>query len=207
MAPEPASVVNRVDGDVHGLVVQAGRFEQHFHSGRPSGERVRSAYQAQDIAPDRLLGREAELNELVAFCAAEQSYAWWQADPWAGKSALMAWFVLHPPPGVDVASFFVTARLAGQSDRDACATALIEQLAALAGESAEALLVAGAQRGTLLRLLEDAASRAREAGPPAGVSGRPQSVTTAPAFPTSLKIHVPSEPPSPITHYPLSTTS
>lgn len=130
------------------------------------GERVRNAYQAQvrDIAPDQLLDREAELDELVAFCAADQPYAWWQAGPWAGKSALMAWLVLHPPAGVDVVSFFVTARLANQSDRDACATALIQQLAALCGESPDALLHAGAQRGTLLRLLDDAASRAREAG-------------------------------------------
>ncbi len=130
------------------------------------GERVRTAYQAQvrDIAPDQLLDRDAELDELVGFCAGDQPYAWWQAGPWAGKSALMSWFVLHPPAGVDVVSFFVTARLAGQSDSDACTHALIEQLAALVGESPAGLLTAGARRGTMLRLLEDAASRAREAG-------------------------------------------
>jgi hypothetical protein len=76
----------------------------------------------------------------------------------------MAWFVLHPPAGVDVVSFFVTARLVGQSDSDACTDALIEQLAALVGESPASLLMAGARRGTMLRLLEDAASRSREAG-------------------------------------------
>jgi hypothetical protein len=101
---------------------------------------------------------------LVGFCAGDQPYAWWQAGPWAGKSALMAWFVLHPPAGVDVVSFFITARLAGQSDSDACTDALIEQLAALVGESPAGLLTAGARRGAMLRLLEDAASRAREAG-------------------------------------------
>ncbi|MDQ4020706.1 MAG: serine protease, partial [Actinomycetota bacterium] len=69
-----------------------------------AGERVTTAYQMQvrDIAPDRLLDRNAELDELVGFCAGDQSYTWWQAGPWAGKSALMAWFVLHPPAGVDV---------------------------------------------------------------------------------------------------------
>ena len=130
------------------------------------GERVRTAYQAQvrDIAPDNLLDRDAELDELVGFCAGARPYAWWQAGPWAGKSALMAWFVLHPPAGVDVVSFFVTARLAGQSDSDACTDALIEQLAALVGESPAGLLTAGARRGTMLRLLEDAAGRGREAG-------------------------------------------
>ncbi|MGH3708777.1 MAG: trypsin-like peptidase domain-containing protein [Pseudonocardiaceae bacterium] len=131
-----------------------------------TGEQVTTAYQAQvrDIAPDRLLDREEELDELVGFCAGDQPYAWWQAGPWAGKSALMAWFVLHPPAGVDVVSFFVTARLAGQSDSDACTDALIEQLAALLGESPATLLTTKARRGIMLRLLEDAASRAREAG-------------------------------------------
>ena len=76
----------------------------------------------------------------------------------------MSWFVLHPPAGVDVVSFFVTARLAGQSDSDACTDALIEQLAALVGESPAGLLTAGARRGTMLQLLEDAAGRGREAG-------------------------------------------
>ncbi|MDQ2790104.1 MAG: hypothetical protein M3Y73_10440, partial [Actinomycetota bacterium] len=131
-----------------------------------TGEWVTSAYQAQvrDIAPDQLLDREKELAELVGFCAGDQPYAWWQAGPWAGKSALMAWFVLHPPAGVDVVSFFVTARLVGQSDSNACIDALIEQLAALVGESPAGLLTPGARRGTLLRLLDDAASRSREAG-------------------------------------------
>lgn len=131
-----------------------------------AGERITTAYQAQvrDIAPDQLLDREQELDELVGFCAGDQPYVWWQAGPWAGKSALMAWFVLHPPAGVDVVSFFVTARLAGQSDSDACTTALIEQLAALLGESPASLLTTVARRGTMLRLLEDAASRSQEAG-------------------------------------------
>ncbi len=131
-----------------------------------AGDRVRTAYLAQvrDIAPERLLDRGAELDELVGFCAGDLPCAWWQAGPWAGKSALMSWFVLHPPAGVDVVSFFVTARLAGQSDSGACTAALIEQLAALVHEPAAHLLTAGAQRGAMLQLLADAASRSREAG-------------------------------------------
>ncbi|MGH3804427.1 MAG: hypothetical protein ACRDTD_30670, partial [Pseudonocardiaceae bacterium] len=42
--------------------------------------------------------------------------------------------------------------------------ALIEQLAALLGVSPAGLLTVGARRGTMLRLLEDAASRSKEAG-------------------------------------------
>jgi hypothetical protein len=51
-----------------------------------------TAYQAQlaDIAPDRLYDRDDELDELVGFCAGEWPYGWWQAGPWAGKSALLS---------------------------------------------------------------------------------------------------------------------
>lgn len=127
---------------------------------------VIAAYRAQarDIAPDVLLDRDTELDELVRFCAGDRPYAWWQAGPWAGKSALLAWFVSHPPAGVDVVSFFVTARLDGQSDSNACTAALIEQLAALAHEPPASVLTAGAQRGVLLQLLEDAAGRSWEGG-------------------------------------------
>ncbi len=131
-----------------------------------TGEWLTNAYQVQvrEIAPDELLDREEELGELVRFCAGDRPYAWWQAGPWAGKSVLMSWFVLHPPAGVDVVSFFVTARLAGQSDSDACTDALIEQLAALLGESPASVLTVGARWGTLLKLLANAASRSREVG-------------------------------------------
>ena len=61
----------------------------------------RSAYLAQvrQIAPPELVGRDAELEELARFCVDEQAgaYMWWQAGPWAGKSALLSTFVLHPP--------------------------------------------------------------------------------------------------------------
>lgn len=33
-----------------------------------------------------------------------------------GEPALLLWFALHPPAGVDVVSFFITSRFAGQSD-------------------------------------------------------------------------------------------
>jgi hypothetical protein len=46
----------------------------------------------------------------------------------------MSWFVLHPPPGVRVVSFFVTARRPGQADRAAFADNVLEQLLAVPGE-------------------------------------------------------------------------
>ena len=91
---------------------------------------ARSAYlqQVRRIAPPDppgLVGREAELAELARFCLEPDlgSYMWWRAGPWAGESALMSTFVLHPPPEVRdrvrITSFFITARLAAQDTREA----------------------------------------------------------------------------------------
>ncbi|MDX8145693.1 trypsin-like peptidase domain-containing protein [Lentzea sp. BCCO 10_0061] len=126
----------------------------------PRTELITNAYQAlvADAAPEQLHERTAELAELARFCAGDEPYLWWQAGPWAGKSALLAWFALHPPDGVDVVSFFVTGRWAGQSDSDAFTEALIDQLASLVGEPVDLALEARARRGHLLRLLTTAAA-------------------------------------------------
>ncbi|GAA1986986.1 serine protease [Catenulispora subtropica] len=84
------------------------------------------------IAPEYLLDRRLELDELTEFCSKPERYLWWQAGPWAGKTALAATFAINPPDGVRVASFFVTARLAGQADAAAFATSMIRQLAEIA---------------------------------------------------------------------------
>src|SRR5262249_59425506 len=68
-----------------------------------AGEQLARGYldQVRDILPvGGFVGRDAELAGLVAVCADDHPYDWWQAGPWAGKSALAAWLVLHPPPGV-----------------------------------------------------------------------------------------------------------
>ena len=126
------------------------------------GQVVRSAYLAQvrDIAPDLLIGRESELAELAEFCAGADPYAWWQAGAWAGKSALASWFVIHPPAGADVVSFFITGRLYGQADSAAFLDAMIEQLNALypAGGGSPA----GARVGAWWDLLNWAAAQAGE---------------------------------------------
>jgi hypothetical protein len=101
-----------------------------------------------DIAPDELLDRSQELAELVSFCAGDEPYMWWQAGPWAGKTALMSWFASHPPAGIDVVSFFITA---GQSDSGMFLESVIEQL----GEPT------APNRANLLRLLQKAAAGGR----------------------------------------------
>ena len=128
------------------------------------GELLQAGYTAQvrDIAPDALLDREGELAELVQFCANDDRYGWWQAGPWAGKSALAAWFVLHPPAGVVAASFFVTGRLAGQADSNAFTEAMIEQLAAIAVEPVAGTATPGGRDRERRRLLELAGRRVAE---------------------------------------------
>ena len=126
----------------------------------------RSGYPAwvAERAPIVLRDRQAELDELAAWCGGSESYVWWRGPAWAGKSALMAWFATHPPPGVWVVSFFVTAPLVSQSDSGAFTEAVLDQLCAIVGERA-----AGphslAQRDRVCRqLLAEAASRAARLG-------------------------------------------
>lgn len=127
---------------------------------------VTSAYRVQlaEIAPERLRDRDPELAELVGFCASDQAYAWWQAEPWAGKTALLSWFALYPPAGVRVVSFFITTRFADQSDSAVFTDAMIEQLAALNMEMPHLSMAAGARYGHVLRLLQAAAERCVQSG-------------------------------------------
>ncbi|WP_273940977.1 hypothetical protein [Kutzneria chonburiensis] len=120
---------------------------------------VRTQYrqQVKRIAPPALLGRESELAELAAFCAGPAGYAWWRAEAWSGKTALMSWFALHPPQNVQIVSFFVTARLAAQDDRNAFIENVLEQLLALLGESMPPLLTESTREAHLLARLEAAA--------------------------------------------------
>ncbi|MBN1174861.1 MAG: hypothetical protein JXA67_22065, partial [Micromonosporaceae bacterium] len=106
--------------------------------------------------PGGLQGRAAELAELTAFCAGDREYLWWKAGPWAGKSALLSTFVLNPPPGVEVVSFFITARLVAQCDSNAFTEALLDQLSAIVGETVPGSLPPAA-RDTLRRVLLTAA--------------------------------------------------
>ncbi|MFE9069058.1 hypothetical protein [Streptomyces violaceusniger] len=110
-------------------------------------QRVDDSYIAwitQHIVPPALLDREDELGELTAFCTAPDlpgapAYLWWQAPPWAGKSALVSDFVLRRrPDGVEVVSYFITDRL-GRNDRQGFLKAVMRQLAAVAQQDAGAV--------------------------------------------------------------------
>ncbi|WAU78294.1 serine protease (plasmid) [Streptomyces sp. Qhu-G9] len=91
--------------------------------------------EVRELAAERFEGRAQELAAMAAFCAeplespkGESAYWRWLAEPWSGKTALMAQFALQPPPGVSVLAFFITHRHGGNSDRTAFLSAMERQL-------------------------------------------------------------------------------
>lgn len=95
-----------------------------------------SAWIKQHVRPAQLLDRHAELEELKSFCTASdtdslQPYTWWQAEPWAGKSALMAEFVSRPWPRLEVVSYFIGDRF-GNNNRELFLQQVSQQLASIA---------------------------------------------------------------------------
>ncbi|MET8853404.1 hypothetical protein [Amycolatopsis sp. NPDC004625] len=127
---------NSASGRFTGPVIQAATVHGGVHIG--NGEPARSYYlsRVESFAPRHLVDRDDELAELARFCtspATAGTYAWWRADPWSGKSALLSTFVLEPPAGVQIVAFFITGSQPDQSDRRAFVDNLLEQLGALRG--------------------------------------------------------------------------
>ena len=117
---------NRDGGTVVGNARKISIYQQynlHSQTARLDGGLAYLAQVRRIAPPDPpgLIGRETELAELSAFCLEPDRgpYAWWQAGPWAGKSALLSTFVLRPPPDLNgrvrLVSFFITARLAART--------------------------------------------------------------------------------------------
>jgi hypothetical protein len=73
--------------DSRGVIV--GDYGTQNNYGHGPGRVAGGAYleQVGDIAPTELHDRERELKELSDFCHGDEAYTWWQAGPWAGKSA------------------------------------------------------------------------------------------------------------------------
>lgn len=76
----------------------------------------------------------------------------------------MSWFVLNPPPGIRLVSFFITARLSGQGDRVAFAEAVQEQLAELLGVPVPTYLTDVNREAHLLALVDQAAEACQRGG-------------------------------------------
>ncbi|ADJ44105.1 hypothetical protein AMES_2282 [Amycolatopsis mediterranei S699] len=135
---EPGNVVNSasVSGDVTGNIVQIGDVAGSFHYGARGIAKSWYRGTVREVAPDHLKGRETELAELERFCRESDpapSYAWWRADAWSGKTALMASFVLDPPEEVRLVAFFISARDAESDNRTGFLAAVIPQLAEVLG--------------------------------------------------------------------------
>ena len=162
------------------------------------GQPLAAAYTEyiEDIAPVSLQDREQELAEWTAFCAGDEYYAWWQAGPWAGKTAMASWFALHPPVGVTVVSFFITRRLAGQADSIAFTEALIEQLTAITGEPGLRVDSSVARDGQRRRLPKKAATQAAAASRRLLllVDGLDEDEGVPPAGPSSIAALLPRRP-------------
>lgn len=149
--------VSDVAGDVNIVVTEAA-----------SPRMARSGYRQSVLrmAPDVLTGRRAELDELADFAVAPtgDTYSWWCAPAWAGKTALLSAFVLNPPPQVRVVSFFVTTRYGGQADRFSFASALFEQLSDMLDVPVPDTLNDATREAQLWTMIERAAAQCQEQG-------------------------------------------
>ncbi|MFJ6348340.1 hypothetical protein ACIQKB_02555 [Streptomyces sp. NPDC092046] len=162
----PAAEV-RVDAShARGVQIGDGGVQTNLFLTAAPAARSAYAHQVRAIAPPELLDRQPELAALAAFCTGpgDGGYLWWRAPAWAGKSALMAWFALHPPPGVRVVPFFVTGRFAGHGDRTGFTDVVLEQLADLLDRPLPAHLSEATRGPHLTGLLADAAALCRDRG-------------------------------------------
>ncbi|MGV9722806.1 hypothetical protein [Nocardia beijingensis] len=109
-----------------------------------------------------LRGREKELAELGQFCRGEESYLWLQADPWAGKSALLSSFAVDPPADLTVFCCFITGSLPQQNDHFAFTEAVLDQVAAYLPHYRPTIDATTTNRDGLRRQLLDAAAETAE---------------------------------------------
>ncbi|MCG8916342.1 hypothetical protein L6E12_11125 [Actinokineospora sp. PR83] len=128
-----------MDG-VGGTIVQAGCIGGgvHLHFEGRSAAVAHARYDQivrQFVPAGGVVDRRGELRRLTDFARGygRSDYLVLVAPPWAGKSALVAAFVLTPLPGVEVFSFFATARYGGMDNRAACLAVLVWQLSEFLG--------------------------------------------------------------------------
>ena len=96
-------------------------------------EVARARRAVEELAPRVLIGRGAELAALEAFTGSGVQWRWIQGDAFAGKTALLAWFALHPPERVDVVTCFLR-RTSDEYTADYALDVLTRQLVMLADQ-------------------------------------------------------------------------
>ncbi|GAB3654294.1 hypothetical protein GCM10027589_12890 [Actinocorallia lasiicapitis] len=167
--------------------LEAARFESRARkTGRPPKKATNegvflAVYEdlvAESLAPDDLEGRKAELAALTAFArqkgGGKAGYWWWRAQPWAGKTALMATFIrkIASSRTADVVSYFISATHRGEpgagADRKDFLRQVTDQLAAIVDQpnSRRPRLTRTTPRDSrlLLALYKEAAAVSRERG-------------------------------------------
>ena len=111
--------------------------------------------------PHDFSGRNDELQKLNQLVHSDKGYAWWYADPWAGKTALAAMFSSRPPDDVDVVAYLVS-RAHGEDQTYRFLHWVCDQLAALLAAKSPAQ----PDYAQFLSLWADACDRASRLGRP-----------------------------------------
>ena len=94
-------------------------------------EVARARRAAEALAPAGTDRPERRAGRLEDFAGSDTRWRWIQGDAFAGKTALLAWFALHPPDRVDVVACFLR-RTTGENTADYALDVLTRQLALLA---------------------------------------------------------------------------
>ncbi|MDR1237566.1 MAG: ATP-binding protein, partial [Propionibacteriaceae bacterium] len=90
---------------------------------------------ADTADPPDFVGREAELAELAEFCRGRAAYRLWVGDPYAGKSALLAHFLMRGDDSDTVmVGFFIKRTDQRRNSADGFLRSLSRQLCLLLGE-------------------------------------------------------------------------
>ncbi len=118
---------------------------------------------ARKLAPPVLVAREDEIARLHAFVAGPERLLWLVGPAFSGKTAVLAWFVLHPPEGVAVAACFLR-RTTGDADARYVIDVLGRQLAVHADRPYLPAAHVSTQRDDLLDLLDEAAAACAQRG-------------------------------------------
>ena len=118
---------------------------------------------ARAVAAPVLVAREEEIKWLTAFAVGDERFLWLEGPAFSGKTALLAWVVLHPPEDVDVAACFLR-RTTGDADARYLIDVLSRQLSVHADRPHMPTSHPSAERDELLDLLDDAAAAAAQRG-------------------------------------------
>jgi hypothetical protein len=124
---------------------------------------ARAQRAAKALAPAVLVARDDEMAELSTFVGSDSQWRWVQGAAFAGKTALLSWLALHPPPDVDVAACFLQ-RTTGTASANYALDVLNRQLAAHAVRNYQPAQHLSQQRDDFFDLLDEAARSCAQRG-------------------------------------------